>query len=437
MADAGQCADGATSRTGAEFGTLGAMSDRPARHFRSAVLLAAALPHLAGPSAHGQTQRLIELDAAGAAERHRAMRATWDTAPQWVARADAIRAHVLAVLDLPTLDRGGRNSLGASRRGPLRAVESPARAHDGYLVQNVAFRSFEGSNVTGNLYLPAITRGPSPAVLCPHGHFGASGADPEGRFRRDMQVRCAALARMGAVVFAYDMVGWGESDIAEHDHPAALPLQCWNSIRALDYLSTRPDVDPARIAVTGASGGGTQSFLLTALDDRVAVSVPCVQVSAHFFGGCACETGLPIHTGPGLITSNVEIAAMAAPRPMLIISDGADWTSSTPEVEFPAIREVYAAVGAGGLVANAHFQGEGHDYGPSKRLAMYEFVAAHLGLDLHRIRDGRGGIDESFVTVEPREQLCAYGHGTVSPAPRRAADALADLRASARPAPLP
>ncbi len=289
---------------------------------------------------------------------------------------------------------------------------------------NLAVRSFDGSRVTGNLYLPTGRAGPFPAVLCPHGHFGATGDDPEGRFRRDMQLRCATLARMGAVVFAYDMVGWGESDIADHHDPAALALQCYNSVRALDYLCSREDVDASRVAITGASGGGTQTFLLAALDERVAVSVPCVQVSAHFFGGCECETGLPIHTYGDVVTNNAEIAAMAAPRPMLVISDGDDWTSNTARVEFPYILGVYAELGVADLVGNAHFGDEGHDYGPSKRAAMYRFLARRLGLDL-------GTADESAVTIEPRGALLVYG---ASPPPDRpAAAALEALRGSLAP----
>jgi hypothetical protein len=331
---------------------------------------------------------------------------TYSNLDQWKERAGRIREGILR----------GAELLPMPKKCPLNPIIHSKRRYDGYSVENVAFESLPGVFVSGSLYRPIEGKGPFPAVLCPHGH----GTEPNnyGRFSPNSQKRCATLARMGAVVLSYDMVGYGDWKKAgwEHKRPKVLKLQLWNSIRCVDFLTSRSDVDPKRIAVTGESGGGTQSFMLTAVDDRIAVSVPVVMVSAHFFGGCDCESGMPIHKSDTHETDNVEIAALAAPRPQLLISCGKDWTKNTPDVEYPYIRNIYRLYGAETRVENIHLPDEGHDYGPSKRIGAYKFLAKHLGLSLDKVTKPDGTIDESFVTVEKLENMLVFNSQHPRPA---------------------
>jgi dienelactone hydrolase len=292
--------------------------------------------------------------------------------------------------------------------GNFNPVIRKTRKMNGYMVENIAIESFPGFYITGNLYRPENKQDKHAAILCPHGHWD------DRRMMDEAQIRCAALARMGAIVFIYDMVGYTESTQVDHEIPIALLLQTWNSKRVLEYLLSREDVDPDRIGMTGASGGGTQTFVLAAIDDRIKVSAPVVQVSAHFFGGCICESGMPIHKSEHHQTNNVEIAALMAPKPLLLISNGSDWTRNTPRVEYPYIQKIYAWYDAEHKVENVHLPSEKHDYGFSKRTAAYNFLAHYLKLNSGEIPYNEG-YNENFFTLLNKKDLSVFSESFPRP----------------------
>lgn len=319
---------------------------------------------------------------------------TWNSKKEWKKRKKQIIAQLQEGLQWDKIKNESWNK--------NVYVSSPI-TKEGYQVQNISIESFPGFYLTGNLYVPTANQNSFAGILSPHGHF------KEARFSEDVQIRCAQLAKMGAVVFMYDMVGYTESTPLNHNMPISLLLQTWNSKVALDYLLSREDIDPKRIGMTGASGGGTQAFILAALDERIKVSVPVVQVSAHFFGGCACESGMPIHKNNNFQTNNVEIAATFAPKPQLLVSDGADWTKNTPQVEFPYLQKVYQQWGKENRVKNVHLANEKHNYGPSKRKATYAFLAQHL--KLNPVDPQNKLWDEGVLELLPREKLLVFSQG--------------------------
>jgi dienelactone hydrolase len=346
----------------------------------------------------------------------------------WSRRRERLQANLRTVLGLDP----------EPPRGPLNVVISPPLERDGYSVAKVRFESLPGFFVTGSLYRPLPAKSDPtaadassdaaaggvperrPAILCPHGHWSRgrfmwasdqevqreldSGAEiHESAARSPLQARCVHLARMGAVVFHYDMLGnadsvqipagiahgfarqrehlnapdaWGLFSVrAESYFQSIMGLQTWNTIRSLDFLETLPDVDPQRIAVTGASGGGTQTFMVAALDPRVQVAFPAVMVGTAMQGGCVCENCSLLRVEGG----NVEIAALFAPKPQgLTAAD--DWTKEMATKGFPELQQLYALYGAADNVELTSRLEFGHNYNRFGREAMYRLMARHFEL---------------------------------------------------------
>jgi dienelactone hydrolase len=274
-----------------------------------------------------------------------------------------------------------------------------------YSIEVVLIETVPGYYLGGNLYRPIGRTGPAPAVLVPHGHWKRGRLEDQPSY--SVPALGINLARQGYVVFAYDMVGFNDTQQTPHSfggwsedlwsfHP--MGLQLWNSIRALDFLQSLPYVDSRRIAATGASGGASQTFLLAAVDDRVRFVAPVNMVSAHMQGGDPCEEAPNLR----LDTFNVEIAAMIAPRPMLLVSSTHDWTRNTPVEEFPAIQRIYKLFNVPNRVENAHIDAE-HNYNRQSREAVYRFLARNMQGD----HQASTLVDREF-SLPPDEELLAF-----------------------------
>ena len=327
---------------------------------------------------------------------------------EWNARAKDIREQILVSCGLWPMPE--KVALDAKVFGKIE--------RDGYSVEKVYFKTYPGFYLAGNLYRPlGKGEGPFPAILNPHGHWDQGRlADEEAG---SIPARCISFARQGMIAFSYDMVGYNDTRFAglaegENIHRKygtsrsdqlwginAMGLQLWNSIRALDFLESLPEVDRKRLACTGESGGGTQTFLLGAVDDRLAAQVPVVMVSHSMQGGCNCENA------PGLRVehSNMEIAAAAAPRPQLVVGATGDWTKTTMEVEGPAIAKVYRLLGAEERFKFLRFD-FGHNYNKTSREAVYEWLG-------HRLLENPDPVSlkEQPYQKEPDADLRVFPHG--------------------------
>jgi dienelactone hydrolase len=328
---------------------------------------------------------------------------------EWDRRRHELREQILTAAGLwPLLPKS-----------PLRPRVYGCIERDGYSIEKVALRTLPGFYLCGNLYRPSGAGDAQkrfPDVLCPHGHWA------RGRFEDVVQARGVGLARLGCVAFHYDMIGFGDGKPFGHalrDPQMDLlgmslcGLQLWNSLRALDFLCSLPDVDADRIACTGASGGATQTFLLAAVDDRVRVTVPVCMVSTGFQGGCECENSPSLR----IDTDNVEIVAAAAPRPQFFVGATGDWTKEIVEKGYPEIEATYRFLGHPDRTGVIRFDA-GHNYNQQSREAAYSWLARWL---LDRT-DGRPAHEASF-TVESQETLSCYD--AQHPRPLDEADAAA------------
>ena len=311
---------------------------------------------------------------------------------QWEARRDTLRKEVRQRLELDKFLDSCNRKLVNGQWSMVNVQLSKVRKHDGYTTQNICIELTPGQHLFGTIYA-SLKKGKHALIVCPDGHWPY-------RYRKDEQQRLGTLARMGAVCVDFDLYGWGESakEVGDHHSSRAHVYQAACGYILLDWmLKNRKDIDTERIGVMGGSGGGTHTVMLSLLDERVTASAPVVHLASHFDGGCPCESGKPVQLSAGG-TCEPELAAVMAPKPMLIVSDGGDWTSSVPTLEFPYLQRIYGFYNAKDKVRNVHLPNERHDFRENKRKAVYDFFIDVFGLD-------RSMLDESKIEIEPEETL--------------------------------
>ncbi len=310
---------------------------------------------------------------------------------------------------------------GLPARTPLNPKVVGTLKRDGYRIEKVVFESQPGLFVTANLYLPDSGKPPYPAILFPLGHEPGAKAYPV------WQQILATFARRGYVALTWDQIGQGERiqhwDEALGDSKVApsttehtiLGIQClvtgdafarytiWDGIRALDYLLSRPEVDPKRIGITGNSGGGTHTAYLAALDDRIHVAAPSCYITSwqrllETIGPQDAEQCIPGFLGAGF--EHVDLVRAFAPKPYLILSAIRDFFSlQGARSTFASATETYIAASARDRISMAETD-EGHGYTSVLRLASYAWFDRWL-------RNGTAPAgDEPIPPATPQELAC-------------------------------
>ncbi|WP_437201690.1 alpha/beta hydrolase family protein [Planctomicrobium sp. SH664] len=274
---------------------------------------------------------------------------------------------------------------------PLNPRVTRVLKRDGYQVENVLFESRPDFMVTANLYLPTDRPGPFPGVVGSCGHSGVGKADSQ------YQSFAQGLARLGYACLLFDPIGQGERLQYKHVQPSVSAgvsehvlcgnqqflvgeyfgtWRAWDGIRALDYLLSRPEVDPRHVGVTGNSGGGTMTTWLCGLDRRWTMAAPNCFVTTFLHN---LENELPADTEqcpPGVLAHGLDhsdfLAAMA-PAPVILLAEEKDFFDPRGTVTaFNRLKRLYALLGAEENV-QLYIGPEGHGYWRGGREAMYQW----------------------------------------------------------------
>lgn len=304
-------------------------------------------------------------------------------------------------------------------RTPLHATVTGTVDRDGYVVENLHYQSRPQLYVTANLYRPEkIAAGeklPAALYVCGHSSRGRNGG------KTAFQSHGIWLARHGYICLIVDTLQLGEIAGIHHGtynrerwnwHSrgyTSAGVECWNGVRGIDYLVSRPEVDPERLAVTGISGGGAATFWIAAADERVKVAIPVsgmADLEAYvgnrvINGHCDCMFLYNTFQWPW-----TRIAGLIAPRPMLFMN-------SDQDAIFPMdangritnrMERCYSLFGASDKFDTVVSVG-GHDYREDLRRARYQFLNIHLKGDGRPVTDSEHDLVTSDRTnpVHPIE----------------------------------
>jgi len=321
-----------------------------------------------------------------------------------------------------------KNLGGFPERTPLNARVVGVLDRTAYRIEKVIFESQPHFYVTANLYLPTTGHPPYPAILYPLGHERGGKANPT------WQQMLGSLATKGFVALAWDPIGQGErlqifdedlreskvgNSTTEHtvvgtqcmlvgDHLARYTI--WDGMRALDYLLSRKEVDPARIGLTGNSGGGTHTAYIAALDDRIQVAAPsCYITSWHLMldtiGPQDAEQTFPRWLQEGLDYPDYLYAF--APKPYILLSAIRDFFPIAGAREtFAEAEKVYSAIGAREKLGMFEAD-DGHGYNKTRRLAAYDWFGRWL-------KGARDTDPEPQIEMATPEELRCTPTGQVS-----------------------
>lgn len=300
----------------------------------------------------------------------------------WNNRSDFLTRQLIKQLDFDTKYKVSDGALLISKSNDFKE----------YSVANVVVTEKSEFLASGNLYYPSK---PSkyPLIMSPHDH------SDQGRFDKAVQIRCAALAKLGAIVFTWDMIGWGESG-GDHETENVKSLQLKIASKILSIFLNSEYINESKIGYTGSSGGAALGMNLLAMDNRFHAAALVSMISSLSVGNCHCEIAGFHYQTSNYQTNNIELTGLIAPRPLLLVSNGRDWTRAFPKLDLPFLNSIYALYGATKVLMNSHFALEGHDFGPSKRAAVYEFFSQQFNLPSKNSEEL-----EKFVSIKLRKDL--------------------------------